>query len=297
MSDEVQVAPVEALYQDYHTLLFAIAYRMLGSATDAEDILQDTFLRYTQAPPTEVRSPKAYLTTITTRLCLDHLKSARAQREQYVGVWLPEPLLTADADETVERRESVSLAFLLMLERLTPYERAVLLLREVFEYSYDEIAEIVGKSPAYCRQILHQAKAHVHEDRARYVASDTQQRLTQGLLSALEQGDMHSLEHLLAEDVAWWADGGGKVYASPRPQVGRERVVRLVRGILRIGADQYSDIRLELAAVNGAAAILVWSGAALMAVISCVVVHGRIQSVYEVLSPDKLQYAQRQALP
>lgn len=300
MRDTAETTTLETLYQDYHSLLFAIAYRMLGSASDAEDVVQESFLRYSQAPSEEVRSPKAYLTTIATRLCLDQLKSARAQREQYVGVWLPEPLLTSDADEAgevVERRESVSIAFLLMLERLTPYERAVFLLREVFEYSYDEIAEIVGKSPDYCRQILHQAKVHVHEDRVRYDASDTsgsQRRLTQGLLAAMEQGDMGTIEHILAEDVTWWADGGGKVYASPYPQEGRERVLRLVRGLAR-QAPRYPNLRFELATVNGGAAILVWNGATLYAAIACAVVGDRIQAVYDVMAPDKLQYAQRQA--
>lgn len=287
---------VEELYREYHALLFAIAYRMLGSASDAEDVVHDTFLRYTQTPDAEIRSPKAYLTTIATRLCLDQLKSARTRREQYVGIWLPEPILTAEADDSLERRESVSLAFLLLLERLTPYERAVFLLREVFDYGYDEIAEIVGKSATYCRQIFHQAKTHVQEQRHRYTSTpETRQRLVREFLTAIERGDVEPLVHVLAEDMIWWADGGGKVYASPYPQEGRERIVRLLRGLARLAPSQYPDLRLAVAAINGAAGVLAWSGETLIAAFGFEVAGDRITKVYIVLSPDKLRYVQRQA--
>lgn len=290
------VTELEDLYQEYHALLFAIAYRMLGRASDAEDVVHDTFLRYTQAPPDEIRSPKAYLTTITTRLCLDQLKSARTQREQYIGIWLPEPILTTGADEAAELHESVSLAFLLLLERLTPYERAVFLLREVFDFGYDEIAEIVGKSATYCRQIFHQAKTHVQEQRHRYASSpETQQRLVREFLTAIERGDVEPLVHTLAEDVIWWADGGGKVYASPYPQEGRERVLRILRGLVRLAPSQYPDLRVALVTINGAAGMFAWSGETLLAAFGFEVAGDRITRVYNVLSPDKLRYAQRQA--
>jgi RNA polymerase sigma-70 factor, ECF subfamily len=291
---------LEQFYRDYHSLVFAIAYRMLGSASDAEDIAQETFLRYTQAPADEIRSPKSYLTTVTTRLCLDHLKSARVQREQYSGVWLPEPILTTETDDpaadALERRESLSMAFLLLLERLTPYERAVFLLREVFDYGYDEIAEIVGKSATYCRQIFHQAKKHVQEQRPRYLSTpEVQQRLVREFVTAIEQGEVESLVRVLAEDVTWWGDGGGKVYASPHPQVGRERSLRLLRGIVRLAPSQYPDLRVAVAEVNGGASILAWSHETLVAVFAFEVAGDRITAVYGVLAPDKLLYAQRQA--
>ena len=295
MQPTLHTDQLEALYRDYHALLFAIAYRMLGSASDAEDIVHDSFLRYTEAPTAEIRSPKAYLTTITTRLCLDQLKSARAQREEYAGVWLPEPMLTTEAEETLEQRESVSLAFLLMLERLTPYERAVFLLREVFDYEYDEIAEIVGKSATYCRQIFHQAKTHLAERQVRYTSSrETQQRLVREFLAAVERGEVESLVHVLAEDVTWWADGGGKVYAAPRPQEGQERVLRLLRGVLRLAPAQYPDLRVTAATINEEPGILAWSGETLVSAFAFGVSGDRIETVYVVVAPDKLAYIQWQ---
>lgn len=298
-SNKEQKDQLEQLYRDYHALVFTIAYRMLGSASDAEDIVQECFLRYTQADPAEIRSPKAYLTTIATRLCLDYLKSARVQREEYTGVWLPEPILTTETDDpadALEQRESVSFAFLVLLERLTPYERAVFLLRDVFGYDYDEIAEIVGKSATYCRQIFHQAKTHLQEQRTRYTSTpEAQDRLVRQFLSATEQGKVEDLVHVLAEDVSWWADSGGKVSASPRPISGRERVLRLLSGILRIAPSQYPNLRLAPATINGAPGILVWNGEALIgAIIAGEMSDQRIHMLYLVLNPDKLAYIQRQ---
>lgn len=300
LSHKEQKEQLERLYRDYHALIFAIAYRMLGSAGDAEDIAQECFLRYTQADPADIRSPKAYLTTIATRLCLDQLKSARAQREEYTGVWLPEPTLTTETDdpaaEALEQRESVSFAFLVLLERLTPYERAVFLLRDVFGYDYGEIAEIVGKSATYSRQIFHQAKTHLQEQRARYTSTpEAQDRLVRQFLSATEEGKVEDLVHVLAEDVSWWADGGGKVSASPRPISGRERVMRFLSGILRTAPSQYPNLRFAPATINGAPGMLVWDGETLIgAIMAGEMSEQRIHSLYLVLNPDKLAYIQRQ---
>ncbi len=295
-----QQASLEQTYHDYYALLFAIAYRMLGSASDAEDIVQECYLRYAQAPADEIHSTKSYLTTIVTNLCLDALKSARREREQYVGVWLPEPLLTTDQEDpawhTLEQRDSLSLAFLLLLERLTPYERAVFLLHDIFNYRYEEIAPMVGKSVTYCRQICHQAKAHLREHRRRYTAPspEAQERLVERFLAASQQGEVQALAAVLAEDVSWWADGGGKVYAAPYPLHGRERVLSLLRGLLRKVPTWYPELHFSSTVVSGTAGILVWSKETLLATIACQMTEEHITSLYQVLNPDKLKYIQRQ---
>lgn len=294
-----QQKQLEQTYLDYYPLLFAIAYRMLGSASDAEDIVQESYLRYAQASDKEIRSPKSYLTTIVTHLCLDMLKSAQKQREQYVGVWLPEPLLTTEMEEALEQHESVSVAFLLLLERLTPYERAVFLLREAFSYSYEEIAEIVDKSAVYCRQIFHQAKTHLSTDHQRFTppAKDAQQRLVQRFIAASEHGDMQALTSMLAQDVSWWGDGGGKVYAAPYPLHGRDRVLKLLQGLLHKVPSWYPDLHFTSAIINGAAGMLVWSGESLIGTIAFKMKEEQICGMYEVINPDKLGFIQKQVQP
>ena len=200
-------------FQQHRPLLFSIAYRMLGSVTDAEDILQDAYLRFQSAPLTAIESPKAYLSTIVTRLCLNHLTSARAQREMYVGPWLPEPILGTDQPELgnpeaqADRNESVSMAFLVLLERLTPAERAVFLLREVFEYEYDEIAGMLEKSEGACRQLFSRAKDRITANRRRFqVSPEEHRRLLEEFMRAAVNGDLHNLTNLLAEDATIWAD-------------------------------------------------------------------------------------------
>src|SRR5436309_6979151 len=198
---------------------------MLGSAMDAEDMVQETYLRYQGTPPETIHSLKAYLTTIITRLCMDQLQLARRKRELYVGPWLPEPVLTAmpaeatDPQERVDTEESISLAFLLLLEQLQPFERAVFLLREVFEYEFAEIASILGKSEAACRSSFSRAKQHLREHRPRFPASpQTHRQLLSGYFQAVQSGEMTELQNLLAEEVTLWADSGGKVKgAAMRP--------------------------------------------------------------------------------
>ncbi|MGZ3618477.1 MAG: RNA polymerase sigma factor SigJ, partial [Ktedonobacteraceae bacterium] len=221
-------------FEAYRHYLFAIAYRMLGSAMDAEDMVQETYLRYQATPPETITSLKAFLTTIITRLCMDQLHLARRKRELYVGPWLPEPINTAttaesvDPQERVDTEETISLAFLLLMEQLQPIERAVFLLREVFEYDYSEIATFLGKSEAACRQSFSRAKKHLADHRPRFhVPVDTQKQLLTGFLQALQAGEMSSLMNLLAEDVTFWGDGGGKVKgAATRPISGRVAVAR-----------------------------------------------------------------------
>ena len=206
-------AAMPEIYEELRPLMFSIAYRMLGRVAEAEDVVQDAFVRYQQAlghGQAAIGSPKAYLSTVTTRLAIDHLRSARVRREQYVGEWLPEPLITDDGMRRVDDSDSLSMAFLLLLERLTPTERAVFLLHDVFDYGYDEVAEIVGRSETNCRQLAVRARRHVEGNRPRFEASkQTRDELAARFFDAVSQGDMDGLVSLLAADVVVYGDGGG----------------------------------------------------------------------------------------
>jgi RNA polymerase sigma-70 factor (ECF subfamily) len=221
-------------FESYRRLMFSIAYRMLGSASDAEDILQDAFLRYQTVPSDEINSPKAFLSTVITRLCLNRLESAQIQRETYIGPWLPEPILTdettMDVIQQIELHESLSMAFLVLLQQLTPLERAVFLLRQIFDYEYREIAEIIGKDETACRQLFSRAKKHISEHRPRFKANPEKQReLLEQFVAAVRKGELNSLLQLLSRDVTLWADGGGKVRgAALHPIQGRAAVARFV---------------------------------------------------------------------
>lgn len=280
--------------------LFALAYRMLGSASDAEDVLQDAYLRYTAAQPVEVRAPKAYLNTIVTRLCLDRLKTARARREQYAGPWLPEPVLTqGDPQQIAEQHEAITLAFLVLLEHLSPTERAVFLLRDVFEYPYPEVASILQLSEANCRQLLHRARAQIAGQRPRFTASAAQQQaIVERFLAATEQGDVAGLTQLLAEDVVFWADSGGKARAPARPLYGATLVVKLMHtfaaNTLQLAAGDASAIRSAVSSVNGEPAVLIWINGQLDSVMVCTVADDRISALRLVRNPEKLQYVRRQ---
>jgi RNA polymerase sigma-70 factor (ECF subfamily) len=244
------------VFETYRPMLFGIAYRMLGSAMEAEDILQEAYLRFRDVPLDEVQAPKSYLAKIVTRLCLDHLKSAQAKREAYVGVWLPEPVLTGEVrSENDPEMDSLSMAFLVLLESLSPVERAVFLLREVFEYEYDEIAEMIGKEESACRQLLHRAKQHIQEHRPRYKSTpETQQALLGNFLTAATTGDLQGLMNMLTEDVTWWSDGGGKVKAIAKPVSGRTAVAKLTIGITKSAAP---DASVQFANINGEVGVLV----------------------------------------
>jgi RNA polymerase sigma-70 factor (ECF subfamily) len=216
-------------------LMFSIAYRMLGSGSEAEDILQEAFLRYQNMPRREIVSPKAFLSTVVTRLCLNRLESAQMQRETYIGPWLPEPILTMqdesiDAVRQTELHESLSVAFLVLLEQLTPLERAVFLLRQVFDYEYHEIAKMIGNDETSCRQLFSRAKKHISENRPRFRANpDKQREMLEQFVAAVSRGELNGLLKLLSDDVTLWADGGGKVRgAALNPLHGRDAVARFV---------------------------------------------------------------------
>jgi len=283
-------------FESYRPLLFSIAYRMLGSASDAEDMLQEAYLRYLAAPDGEIRELKAYLCTIVTHLSLDFLKAARVQREQYIGPWLPEPVLTGeqymDPFETAERHESISLAFLVLLESLTPPERAVFLLHDVFDFDYHEIAQMIGKSPANCRQLGHRAKTCITERRHRFDASrETHLRLITRFLQACQEGDMQGVQEMLAQDVISWSDGGGKTPAALRPIIGATAVSRLWLGLARKAA---ADLAVSIEDVNGSPAALLWMGEALYSVVTFDVADERITAIRHILNPEKLEYVGRQ---
>jgi RNA polymerase sigma-70 factor (ECF subfamily) len=288
------------LFQTHRPALFAIAYRMLGSATDAEDVLQDAWLRFSAARPEEVRSAKAYLTTIVTRLCLDRLKSARATREEYVGPWLPEPIATSERgpERSLAQAESVTLAFMVLLETLTPEERAVFLLREVFDYEYPEIADMLDLSSANCRQLFHRAKARLAERKPRFRAGvDEKRPLVERFVHAFSAGNEAELTGVLAADVGFWSDGGGKVLAARRPVFGREAVAHMLVGFRRkapaTGLD-LSSVRLEIVEVNDEPAMLIRIDGRLDSVYTMTVEDGAITAMRVVRNPDKLTYIDRQ---
>ena len=277
-------------FNRHRPLLFAIAYRMLGSVMDAEDMVQETFLRWQRASADEVRSPRSFLTTVVTRLCLDHLRSARVQREQYVGPWLPEPLLTEhapDVAETAALGESLSLAFLTLLESLNPVERAVFLLHDVFGYEFEEIAPIVGKSAANCRQLARRARAHVAARRPRFDPSPEQQeRLTRQFVRACAEGDLPALVATLADDITLWSDGGGKVAAARRPVHGAVNVGRFLLGVI---AKAPGTVVPRVTRINGQPGIVVYLESQPISVLALDVVDGRIGAIRIVVNPDKLR--------
>ncbi|GAA4777094.1 MULTISPECIES: RNA polymerase sigma-70 factor [Streptomyces] len=286
MSDHA-ADPATESFVAHRNLLFTVAYEMLGSAADAEDVLQETWLRWAEVDPDQVADPRAYLVRITTRQALNRLRTMKRRRESYVGQWLPEPMLTApDVAEDVELAESLSMAMMLVLERLAPTERAVFVLREVFDVGYDEIAESVGKSPAAVRQIAHRARKHVEARRPRTVASPREARAAvESFRRALETGDPQELLDVLAPDVVLVSDGGGVKQAALRPIVGAEKVARFYLGSIRkTGAVVTSDP----AVVNGRPALLVRVDGEVDGVLAVRVEEGRIAGLFYVRNPEKL---------
>jgi RNA polymerase sigma-70 factor, ECF subfamily len=287
---------VTEAYTDLRPLLFSIAYRMLGSVAAAEDIVQEAFLRYQRAfaEGTAIESEKAYLSAVTTRLAIDELRSARARRESYVGEWIPEPLLTdqsaPDAARYVEDADSLTMAFLLLLERLSPVERAVFLLHDVFDYGYDEIAEIVGKSEANCRQLAVRARQHVETHKPRFEASRKQREdLAARFFDAVGEGDMDGLIELLAADVVVYGDGGGKVPSWRQPIVGRDRVVPLLLGVGRQAREV--GVTMRRIEINGQpGGMFLDPSGRLTNVMVLDIADGLVQTVRSVINPDKLRH-------
>src|SRR5207247_6791076 len=281
-----------AAFEQHRGLLFSIAYRMLGSVADAEDTLQDAFIRWQRASEVDIRSPKAFLVTIVSRLCINHLQSARVQREAYVGEWLPEPLVTepgSNPSRILEVDESVSMALLLLLERLTPVERAVFLLHEVFDYKHVEIAAALSLSEANCRQLLRRAQQHAQLARPRFSASTQEHTdLLERFYQAAGSGDMNRLVSLLSSDVVMHTDGGGKAAALVLPIYGPDKVARAaVHGLRRLILLNVSQRIVEL---NGQPGIVTYENGQPQSVFSLEVNTGRIQAIYIVTNPEKMSH-------
>jgi RNA polymerase sigma-70 factor (ECF subfamily) len=276
-------------HEELRPYLFAIAYRMLGSVAEAEDVVQEAFLRYHQAD-VEAESPKAYLATVTTRLALDELRSARARREVYPGEWLPEPLVEDEALRHAETADTLSLTFLHLLEKLSPVERAVFLLREVFDYPYDEVARIVGKSPDNCRQILARAHRHIEEGRRRFdVSREEREEVASRFLAAWEEGDTERLIELLAPDATVYGDGGGKAPSMPAPLVGAERVAKALIGWGRQARERGMTYRAGR--VNGDPGVVFYDAAGRPVWVSALeIADGVVVAIRSVLNPDKLAH-------
>lgn len=278
--------------EEHRAHLLRIAYRMLGSLSDAEDLVQEALLRYQLAAVTP-ESVRAYLTTILVRLCLNELVSARVRRDSYLGPWLPTPVRTDDPTSPLaqaERRESLSMAFLVLLEQLSPVERAVFLLREVFDEPYEEIAPIVGKSVQNCRQIFHRAQRAVASGRPRFQAApEEHRRLFEQFIRAVERGDLAGLTRLLAASVTLWADGGGRVSAATRPVHGAEAVARFVLGVARQRA---AGTELQVAELNGSPGLLLSQAGRVTITLTLDVADGQVAGVRFVLNPEKLRALQ-----
>ena len=294
MSGDGRPDPATEAFLAQRNLLFTVAYEMLGSAADAEDVLQETWLRWAGVDLGTVRDERAYLVRITTRQALSRLRALGRRRESYVGPWLPEPLLTSpDVAEDIELAEIVSMAMLLVLETLTPTERAVFVLREVFDVAYDEIAEAVGKSPAAVRQIAHRARAHVAARRPYGVVSPAETRdVLEAFQRAVETGDLQRLLDILAPDVVALSDGGGVVQALPAPVVGAGRVARLLAVLDRLGA----AVSLQVAQVNGHPSLIVRRNGAIDTVIAARIDRGLITGLYAVRNPEKLSHMEQEII-
>lgn len=283
------------VFEEHRPVLLGMAYRLLGSMWDAEDVVQDAFLRWNQTPHAEVRDPRAFLLTVTSRLALDQLRSRKSRPEQYTGPWLPEPVRTATLGpmDSVELRDTVSYAVLHLLEELAPAERAVLVLRGAFELPYEELAEIVGTSPANCRQLYHRARVRLAEARDDPPPSLAQrQELLSRFLDAARSGDLTALTQLLSDDVVAWTDGGGKVRAALRPIQGREKVLAFIEALLSrnpMGEAHPVETNGEPALWLRMGGQAQWFGIDVR--------HGRIQSLFSVLNPDKLAHLRRAPPP
>ena len=281
-----------SVFEEWRSLLFGIAYRMLGSAADAEDMVQETFMRWLRRDEREVRSVRAYLVTIVTRLCIDQLGSARAQRVTYTGPWLPEPV-TMDDTSTLEQADTLSLAFLVLLEELTPPERAAYLLHDVFGYQFDEVAHAMGRTTAGCRQLASRARHRIEDRRQRFdVDARHGRELTRQFVAACATGDLEGLMGMLADDVVVWTDGGGVVRAAMRPVVGPTRSSRFLVSVARKLHGSPREVTL-----NGQPAMVFIDGDRVVATLALDIRTGRVVGVRSVTNPHKLEHLRHQLAP
>jgi RNA polymerase sigma-70 factor (ECF subfamily) len=286
-------------FDDHRNLLFTVAYRILGSAADAEDTVQDTWLKWSSADRSQVADPRAYLVRIVTNVALDRLRSVQARRETYVGPWLPEPILTSSPEDSAAA-ESVSVALMVLLESLSPLERAVFVLKEAFAFSYGEIASAVDRSEETVRQAAHRARGHVQARRPRFHRSRAQQQaVTTRFLAAAAGGDINELMEMLAPDVALWTDGGGKVRQAMRPVVGAAHVATWMAGVSHRAYEGVhpSEMTAELVEINGAPGIVFRGAGRVIGTLTLVLdPSGRITTIHNVANPDKLADVTRRSV-
>ncbi len=278
-------------YEQLRPLAFSIAYRMVGSVTEAEDLAQEAMLRFHRS---DVESPRAFISAVTTRLAIDHLRSARVRRETYVGPWLPEPLLTDPAPGPGERAEladSLSQAFLVLLERLTPTERAAFLMREVFGHEYAEIGRMLARSEGSCRQLVSRARRHVDAERPRFEADTAKrQQLTARFIEAIEEGDTEGLTGLLAADAVFMSDGGGKATAARKQLHGAARVARVLVGIARSRVRLFDDVGDRAVWVNGQPGLILFENGHIGSVMALDIADGQVQAVRVMRNPEKMSH-------
>lgn len=279
--------------------LFALAYNMLGSVAEAEDVLQDAWLRFQHAAPEKLEHPHAYLRNTVTWLCLDLLKSAKVQREEYIGPWLPEPIITdlslsgANPEQQISREETISLAFMTLMEQLSPLERAVFIMREIFDYEYADIANTLERSESACRKLFSRAKEHLtrHSQPVRQI-TQTQKPILESFLHAVLEGDIENLLDFLVEDVQLTSDGGGKVVAATRPIIGRDAVARFFVGLAKLRANDPQAYKVELTELNNAPGIIIRRAEDNIAetVFAFDFVDGKVRAIHTIRNPDKLKH-------
>lgn len=288
-----------AAFQQHVPRLRAIAYRMLGTQADADDMLQETWLRWQRSDTSQIEEPEAWLVTTVTRLCIDRLRAVKKERETYFGPWLPEPLVghAPPADAQAELASELSVAFLVVLERLAPEERAAFLLHDVFDCGYAEIARMLGRNEASCRQMVHRARERVRRDKPRFqVSEQAHRRLLQRFLDALRTGSHEALLELFAEDVTWTADGGGKVPASSKVVTGRERVAKLLAGVSRVLLQpRLEKLAFEFAPINRTTGIIAWFEGRPLWALSLETDGVHVLAGYNIINPDKLVRIRRPA--
>lgn len=286
---------ITATFEEHRSRLFQLAYGMLGRVAPAEDAVQEAYLRWQDVDLEQIDSPAAYLSTIISRLCLDHQKSARNQREQYVGPDLPEPLLESNAeapDYHTELSDSLSMAFLVLLNNLTPVQRAVFLLHDVFDYDYARIAEAVDKSEANCRKIAQRARDHIQKNRPRFETDHEQKnQLLNSFMEAVQTGDIVELEQMLAKEAILYSDGGGKVTAARKPVFGANKIARFMVGIRK--NTEKNKVDMQFTEVNGEPGMLAFIDGDLHSVWSFDIRDGEIQHIFVVLNPEKLEHIRR----
>lgn len=281
------------IFETHRPVLFRLAYRMLGRIAPAEDAVQEAFLRWQKQDPEQIHSPRAYLSTIVSRICLDEIKSAKNRREQYIGPNLPEPVLIAKNDspeENVEMVESLSMAMHVVLEQLTPVQRAVFILREIFDYDYASVAEMVDKSEAHCRKIAQRARDQVRGNKPQFERSTNRQHeLVKTFIEAVQQGDLSEIESMLAEEAIMYSDGGGKVTAARKPVKSAAKIAKFLVGIQKQAPEPFKW-QIDFMKINGEPGMVLWLDGELFNVWSFHIENNVIQGIYVVLNPDKMEY-------